>query len=527
MNAITRAEAALIQGPTIAFELDGREVAARAGETLLQVADREGVAIPRLCYKEGFDLAGNCRACMVEIDGERVLAPSCCRAPAAGMKVSTQSERVVKSQKLVLELLLSDVGEPTYTRHSELDTWALAARRRHAALSGAPAGGGRPVAPGDDGPPRRLHPVHALRSRLPRRAGQRRHRPGLPRPRREDRLRHGRSDGRVDVRRLRRMRAGVPDRRADAGARRRARGGRQAGRVAVPVLRRRLPAHLQRQGQPHPLRRGPRRPGQPLAPVREGPLRLRLRAPSASADDAAHPPRRRAAEARRLHDGSRARDGRLPRGDLGRGARFRRRHAAQDPRSRRPGVARRVRLGEGQQRGGLPVPEARPHRLSQQQRRPLHAALPRVVGGGAARRHRLGRGLESGDGRDEGRGRHPHRRQSDGEPSGRRDLAQERGQERHQADRLRPAPLRPRPPRAPLPAVQGRHRRRVAELDDARHRRRRPGRRRLHRQPDDRLRRAARERRGVLARADGADLRHRRRRRSARSRASTRRRRRR
>ena len=73
MNAITRAEAALIQGPTIAFELDGREVSARAGETLLQVADREGVAIPRLCYKEGFDLAGNCRACMVEIDGERVL----------------------------------------------------------------------------------------------------------------------------------------------------------------------------------------------------------------------------------------------------------------------------------------------------------------------------------------------------------------------------------------------------------------------------------------------------------------------
>jgi len=61
---------------------------------------------------------------MVEIAGERVLAPSCCRAPAAGMKVSTDSERVLKSQKLVLELLLSDVGESTYTRHSELATWA-------------------------------------------------------------------------------------------------------------------------------------------------------------------------------------------------------------------------------------------------------------------------------------------------------------------------------------------------------------------------------------------------------------------
>ena len=124
MNAITRAEAKEVQGPTVEFELNGRKVAAHAGETLLQVADREGVAIPRLCDKEGFDLAGNCRTCMVEIAGERVLAPSCCRAPAAGMKVSTDSERVLKSQKLVLELLLSDVGESAYTLHSELTAWA-------------------------------------------------------------------------------------------------------------------------------------------------------------------------------------------------------------------------------------------------------------------------------------------------------------------------------------------------------------------------------------------------------------------
>ena len=177
----------------------------------------------------------------------------------------------------------------------------------------------------------------------------------------------------------------------------------------------------------------------------------------------------------------------------------------------RPAVARRLRLGQGQQRRGLPVPEAGPHRLRQQQRRPLHAPVPRLVGGGAARRHRLGRGVEPGDGRDQGRGRDPHRRQPDGEPPGRRDLDQERGQERHQADRLRPAPLRPGAHRAPLPAVQARHRRGAAERDDARHRRRGPGRRGLHRQPDDRLRRAAQERRGLLARADGADLRHRRR----------------
>ena len=61
---------------------------------------------------------------MVEINGERVLAPSCCRYPTAGMKVTTDSERAVASQKLVLELLLSDMPETEYTRHNEVDQWA-------------------------------------------------------------------------------------------------------------------------------------------------------------------------------------------------------------------------------------------------------------------------------------------------------------------------------------------------------------------------------------------------------------------
>ena len=107
-----------------AFELNGRQVAAQAGETLLQVAQREGIAIPHLCYKEGMDTAGNCRACVVEIDGERVLAPSCCRAPSAGMKVSTDSARAVAAQKMVLELLLADMPEKAHTRHNEVEQWA-------------------------------------------------------------------------------------------------------------------------------------------------------------------------------------------------------------------------------------------------------------------------------------------------------------------------------------------------------------------------------------------------------------------
>ena len=73
----------------IVFELNGLSVEAIAGETILEAADRIGVEIPRLCYKEGIRADGNCRACVVEIDGERALAPSCCRYPTDGMKVTS------------------------------------------------------------------------------------------------------------------------------------------------------------------------------------------------------------------------------------------------------------------------------------------------------------------------------------------------------------------------------------------------------------------------------------------------------
>ena len=124
MNALTRTELARLDAPVVRFELDGRVVEAPANLTLIEIADAEGVEIPRLCYKPGLDKVGNCRACMVEIAGERVLAPSCCRAPTDGMKVTTDSERALKSQKLVLELLLSDMPEAEYTRHNEVDEWA-------------------------------------------------------------------------------------------------------------------------------------------------------------------------------------------------------------------------------------------------------------------------------------------------------------------------------------------------------------------------------------------------------------------
>src|SRR6202521_1986941 len=105
------------------FLLNGVGLSAERGETIIEAAKRHGVDIPHLCYKEGMRADGNCRACMVEIKGERVLAPSCCRAPTAGMEVSSDSPRAVHAQKLVIEMLAADVPQRVYKLDSELDYW--------------------------------------------------------------------------------------------------------------------------------------------------------------------------------------------------------------------------------------------------------------------------------------------------------------------------------------------------------------------------------------------------------------------
>ena len=94
----------------VSFILDGREVHAHEGETIWQVAKREGVEIPHLCYspEPGYRADGNCRACMVEIEGERVLAASCIRKPAQGMKVNASNHRAETARRMVFDLLVSD-----------------------------------------------------------------------------------------------------------------------------------------------------------------------------------------------------------------------------------------------------------------------------------------------------------------------------------------------------------------------------------------------------------------------------------
>ncbi|MDE2227443.1 MAG: formate dehydrogenase subunit alpha [Alphaproteobacteria bacterium] len=111
-----------LAGRTIKFFLDEAEVEALPGETIWQVAQRNGVEIPHLCYspEPGYRPDGNCRACMVEIEGERVLAASCVRKPAAGMKVRSASERAKFSRKMVFDLLVSD--QPSRNAHPDPDS---------------------------------------------------------------------------------------------------------------------------------------------------------------------------------------------------------------------------------------------------------------------------------------------------------------------------------------------------------------------------------------------------------------------
>ena len=98
---------------TISFSLNGQTVEAQAGETIWQVATRLGVEIPHLCYSPEADYRadGNCRACMVEIEGERVLAASCIRTPSEGMVVNSASDRARTARKMVFEMLKADQPE--------------------------------------------------------------------------------------------------------------------------------------------------------------------------------------------------------------------------------------------------------------------------------------------------------------------------------------------------------------------------------------------------------------------------------
>ncbi|WIV51360.1 formate dehydrogenase subunit alpha [Marivivens sp. LCG002] len=113
---------------TTTFSLNGENVTAMDGESIWDVAKRHGTDIPHLCHKDqsGYRPDGNCRACVVEIDGERTLAASCCRAPSEGMKVSTESERATKARAMVIELLLADQPKREDAHDAGSHLWDMA-----------------------------------------------------------------------------------------------------------------------------------------------------------------------------------------------------------------------------------------------------------------------------------------------------------------------------------------------------------------------------------------------------------------
>src|SRR5271154_6351142 len=109
------------------FLIDDREIEIRDGETIFNAAGRLGIELPHLCYlpKPGYRPDGNCRVCMVEIEGERVLAASCIRTPTAGMKVNTQTDRAKTARRMVAELLLADQPDRDIAHDPQSHLWQV------------------------------------------------------------------------------------------------------------------------------------------------------------------------------------------------------------------------------------------------------------------------------------------------------------------------------------------------------------------------------------------------------------------
>jgi formate dehydrogenase major subunit len=112
----------------VTFTLDGETVTADADATIWEVANGRGLVIPHLCHKPapGYRPDGNCRACMVEIDGERTLAASCIRVPTEGMVVTTNSARATHARKMVVEMLVADQPDRDAAHDKSSDLWDMA-----------------------------------------------------------------------------------------------------------------------------------------------------------------------------------------------------------------------------------------------------------------------------------------------------------------------------------------------------------------------------------------------------------------
>ena len=98
----------LEKGKIMKIKINGKIVDANEGETILDVATRENVFIPTLCYLKKVGATANCRMCLVEVKGKRGLVTACNNYVFDGMEVVTESDEIEKTRKTNLELLLSN-----------------------------------------------------------------------------------------------------------------------------------------------------------------------------------------------------------------------------------------------------------------------------------------------------------------------------------------------------------------------------------------------------------------------------------
>jgi predicted molibdopterin-dependent oxidoreductase YjgC len=93
---------------TINIAIDGKKIEAQDGQTVLQVARENGINIPTLCYHKDLSPTGNCRMCVVNVKGSRFLQAACVTQVWEGMEIDTQSQQVIASRKLTLEMMLAN-----------------------------------------------------------------------------------------------------------------------------------------------------------------------------------------------------------------------------------------------------------------------------------------------------------------------------------------------------------------------------------------------------------------------------------
>ena len=93
----------------ITLNIDGQDVTVEPDTTLLEAAKQIGINIPTICWHEATTSYALCRICVVEVDGQRLLQPSCIVKAGAGMQVRTRSEKVLRARKTILEMLVSSV----------------------------------------------------------------------------------------------------------------------------------------------------------------------------------------------------------------------------------------------------------------------------------------------------------------------------------------------------------------------------------------------------------------------------------